>query len=159
IFADIWMIIPASIKVVGICEGMNVLAAVGTTKSGAFTAIKLRAQSSGCLETIVADRRVRISKMLSNSETTRRAASRLVVAASKSNSGWAISTTISADNRGSILFAKYRKKIRTTKRSMRSSTKSLDKRTGHFCLPAGMANLMRNPSQFDNDRTRDRGEV
>ena len=149
------MSIPASIKVVGICEGMNVLAAAGAAKSGAFTAIKLRAQSSGCLETIVADLRVRISKMPSNSEVTRRAASRLVVAASKSNSGWAISTTMRADNRGSIVFAKYRKNIRTTARSMRSSTKSLGKRTDRFCLSRG-----KNPgSQFDNDRSGDGGVV
>src|SRR5262245_25765441 len=100
------MIIPATINVVATCGGVNALAAAGTTNSGAFTAIKLKAQSSGLRETVAAERRVRISKTPSDSEITKRAASRFVDAASQSNSGCAISVTISCANFGSILLAK-----------------------------------------------------
>src|SRR6516162_7396404 len=100
------MIIPANINAVGICEGMNVLAAAGTAKSGAFTAIKLKAQSSGCVDTVVAKRRVRIRRTASDSEVTKSAASRFFDAASQSNSGWAISAVISTASGRSILLAK-----------------------------------------------------
>jgi hypothetical protein len=45
--------IPATINVVAISSGMSVLAAAGATNKGAFTAIKLKAQSNGRVETIV----------------------------------------------------------------------------------------------------------
>src|SRR5262249_11174408 len=105
-FAEIWTIIPADINVVAICVGMNVLAAAGTTNRGAFTAIKLKAQSTGRVETVAAERRVRIRKTPSNSAITKRAASRFVDAASQSSSGWANSVAISSASRGSILLAK-----------------------------------------------------
>src|SRR5262245_21480746 len=100
------MIIPANINVVAICDGMNALAAAGVTKRGAFTAIKLKAQSDGRVETVMAKRRVRIRITPSDSEITKRAASRFVDAASQSSSGCAISVTISCTKRGSILLAK-----------------------------------------------------
>src|SRR5262245_31194712 len=90
-FAEIWMIIPAIIKALAICDGTKALAAAGTTNSGAFTAIKLKTQSSGRLDTMVEKRRVRIRKTASDSEITKRAASTFVDAASQSNSGCAIS--------------------------------------------------------------------
>src|SRR5262245_13190902 len=100
------MIIPATIDAVTICDGMNALAAAGTTNNGAFTAIKLKAQSNGCLEMVVVKRRVKIRKTPSDSEITKRAASKFVDAASQSNSGCAISVTINCTNRGTILLAK-----------------------------------------------------
>src|SRR5215831_14917401 len=100
------MIIPANINAVAICEGMNVLGAAGTAKSGAFTAIKLKAQSSGCVEIVVARRRVRIRKTPSDSEITKRVASKFFDAASQNNSGWAISVVMSLASWGSILLAK-----------------------------------------------------
>jgi len=50
------MIIPANINAVANSDGMNALFAAGATKSGAFTAIKLKPQSNGHFETIVAKR-------------------------------------------------------------------------------------------------------
>src|SRR5262245_11476984 len=100
------MIIPAIINKFAICDGTKALAAAGTTNNGAFTAVKLKTQSSGRLETAVAKRRVSIRKTASDSETTKRAAWRFVDAASQTNSGCAISVIIRCANRGSILLAK-----------------------------------------------------
>ena len=88
---------------------MNVLAAAGTTKRGAFTAIKLKAQSNGRVETVVAKRRVRIRKTPSDSEITKRAASTFVDAASQSSSGWAISVTINSARRGKHFIGEVKK--------------------------------------------------
>src|SRR5262249_40947932 len=105
-FAEIWRNIPATINVVAICDGMTALAAAGATNNGAFTAVKLKAQSNGCLDTDLEKRRVRIRKTARDSEITKSAASRFVDAASQSNSGCAISVAISCTNRGIILLAK-----------------------------------------------------
>src|SRR5262249_22753602 len=86
-FAEIWMIIPATINALTICDGMNALAAAGVTNRGAVTAIRLKTQSTGCLEMVVALRRVRIRKTASDSEITKRAASTFIDTASQSNSG------------------------------------------------------------------------
>src|SRR5215472_9819074 len=100
------MIIPANIKAVAICEGTNVLAAAGAAKSETFTAIRLKAQSSGRVEMVVAERRVMMRKTPRDSEMTNSAASTFIDAASQNNSGWIISVVINPANRGSILLAK-----------------------------------------------------
>src|SRR5262245_32365230 len=100
------MVIPAIMIVLATSEDTKTLAAAGTTNNGAFTAIKLKIQSSGRLEIVVAKRRVRIRKTASDSEITKSAAWRFVDAASQSNSGCAISVMIRCTNRGSILLAK-----------------------------------------------------
>src|SRR6476660_3024237 len=122
------MIIPENIRAVAIVDGMNVFAADGVTKRGAFTAIKLKAQSNGRVETVVAMRRVKIRKTPSDAEITNRAAWTYVDAASQSSSGCAISVMINSARRGNILFAKYRNRVSTTARSMKSRARSLEAR-------------------------------
>src|SRR5262245_4219457 len=107
---------------------MNVLGAAGVTKRGALTAIKLKAQSDERVETVVAKRRVRIRKTPSDSEITKRAAWTFVDAASQSSSGCSISVTINSAKRGNILLAKYRNRVSTTARSMKSRKRSLEVR-------------------------------
>src|SRR5262245_7187904 len=107
------MIMPENIRAVAIDDGMNVLAAAGVTNRGAFTAIKLKAQSNERVETAVAKRRVKIRKTPSDSEITKRAAWTFVDAASQSSSGCANSVMINPARRGNILFAKYRNRVRT----------------------------------------------
>src|SRR5262245_11737048 len=97
------MIIPAIINALAICDGTKVLAATGTTSNGAFTAIKLKTQSSGRLETVVAKPRSSMRKTASHSYTTKRAAWTFVDTASQTNSGCAISVIMRCTNRGSIL--------------------------------------------------------